>query len=109
MRKIVAIAMAVVLSSLLVGSPLVACPFLAGKPSCCRRMASQAPKCPLAPSLERCPFYLTEGKLGYVEAKSVPAAPLTVPVPVPAFHGVEFRVRTADGSGVYLLHRVLRI
>jgi hypothetical protein len=115
MQKALIVVVTLVLTSLVVASPLVACPFLQGKPSCYRRTSSHAPRCPLAPTLERCPFYLTEAKIGLAEAKgtfvSLPATLVSQPLSTsPVASRLDLhRIRLPDQSGVYLLHRVLRI
>ncbi len=115
MRKTLAVSLIFVLTMLVAAAPLMACPFVQGQKACCRRTSSQAPRCPLAPSLERCPFYLTEAKIGVAEAKVV-SLPLALAVssvapmlPVSQFVLEVRHDRLSDQAGAYLLNRVLRI
>ena len=115
MRKLLIIAVTLVLTSLVVASPLVACPFLQGKPACCRKASSHAPRCPLAPTLERCPFYVTEAKIGWAESRgdTQPALAVSSDAQPSAALPVDWLLHRPDrlpGHGrVYLRYRVLRI
>jgi hypothetical protein len=115
MRRVLILTVLLTLTSLVVASPLVACPFLQGKPSCCRKTSSHAPRCPLSPTLERCPFYLTEAKIGQAEDK----APLADAAISPLNESSDARVavpftetrpnHVANSAGSYLRNRVLRL
>ena len=114
MRRALTLIMALTLTSLVVGSPLVACPFLQAKqPACCRKTSSHPPRCPFAPSLERCPFYLTESKIGETEQKAPIAVFTPVLVTPESTVWVPFLVlgnpHVPDSARMYLRHRVLRL
>ena len=116
MRRALTLIMALTLTSLVVGSPLVVCPFLQAKPpACCRKTSSHPPRCPFAPSLERCPFYLTESKIGETERKAPIADALIVPALITYARAVWVPFadmgtpHVADGAGRYLRLRVLRL
>ena len=47
---------------------LLPCPFLTSKQSCCPRPHGPDKKCPLSETLDNCPFFMTERKIGIAEA-----------------------------------------
>ena len=47
---------------------MVPCPFLTANKSCCPRSHAPEKKCPLSESLDNCPFFMTERKIGMAEA-----------------------------------------
>ena len=82
-RAAMAVAVSAVLLLLVSGVALLECPFLTAEAATgtdhCPRPAesNHPPQCPYAPSLETCPYYLSDGKLNFVEARVeavVPAA-----------------------------------
>lgn len=88
-RAVLASALSLVLMLLVSGVALLECPFLTAEAatptSHCPRPeeSNHPPQCPYAPSLETCPYYLTDGKLNFVEARVeavVPAAVWSQPV-----------------------------
>lgn len=80
--------MASALSALLLllvsGVALLECPFLTAEApaqtSHCPRPeeSNHPPQCPYAPGLETCPYYLSDGKLNFVEARVEAAVPAAV-------------------------------
>jgi hypothetical protein len=102
------------------GLPLLGCPFLQGgfdkeQHHCCP--PSEQKKCPLSSTLETCPYYVTDSKLGMAQVKR---DTLTLPVAAtsallkPAALLLPNASQSAqslpfDGTGLYLTNRVLRI
>lgn len=98
---------------------LIACPFLDWEPAeasghpCCPR-ENPGPRCPISPSLQNCPFYATESKLGIVQKVrsgefALPAGRFeTIRAAVPEG---DPHVTVSSAAGSELLHRihVLRI
>jgi hypothetical protein len=115
MRKALILTVLLTLTSLVVASPLVVCPFLQAKPACCRKTTSHAPRCPLAPTLERCPFYMTEAKIGQAEQKAsvadaaISTSHQSADAPAMVACRASRPERVADGAGSYLRNRVLRL
>ena len=119
LRGIVALAMAAAFCLWIAGSALIACPFLqaelnAARHPCCPR-TGPAPHCPLSQTLQDCPFYVTESKIGITEAiqHADPAhavSPMVVPIPAAAPDPGEAAVELIrDASGLHLRIRVLLI
>lgn len=104
---------------LLTGIPLLSCPFLtashtASQKPCCPRATSS--RCPLAPSLDACPYYLSEARLGFgEEAVAGPlmwldSSPLPTPPALPASRDTVEREDVALArAGPPALLEVLRI
>ncbi|MDA0205680.1 MAG: hypothetical protein O2795_10080 [Acidobacteria bacterium] len=84
MRATLAVAVSAILLLLVSGVALLECPFLTAdattKASQCPRTgeSNHPPQCPYAPSLETCPYYLTDGKLNFVEARVEAVVPAAV-------------------------------
>ena len=83
LRTALASALSLLLVLLISGVALLECPFLTAEATAtashCPRPeeSNHPPQCPYAPSLETCPYYLSDGKLNFVEARVeavVPAA-----------------------------------
>ncbi|MBM3773559.1 MAG: hypothetical protein FJW37_00160 [Acidobacteria bacterium] len=112
----IAVLAAMVLAGMVTASPLVACPFIshsqADQDACCPRK-SEPLECPLAPTLQTCPYYVTESKIGTAKLKAPDAVLLITTSPVespPA--AVQDRHAPEDfqaRSEIYLRNRVLRI
>ena len=82
-RAALASALSLVLMFLISGVALLECPFLTAEATtptshCPRPSESEPPpECPYSPTLETCPYFLSDGKLNFVEARVeavVPAA-----------------------------------
>jgi hypothetical protein len=88
MRGSIASCVAFAILALASGIPLLNCPFLTpkanAKSSCHREAPGQHGKCPLSLTLETCPYFITDGKLGIVEAKAFAVAPALPVVVAPA-------------------------
>lgn len=91
-RRFTACLLASVVLALVSAGSLIACPFLLADPSaatksCCPRSAASDRRCPLSESMETCPYYIAEARIGITEprigvmAVPVPAAVLEHPVP----------------------------
>ncbi|MFN3321855.1 MAG: hypothetical protein ACK5AZ_00040 [Bryobacteraceae bacterium] len=119
-----ALAMIFVLAALLPATQLADCPFFSPDPAgahespCCptpKHDQHEAPRCPLAPTLEICPFYITEAKLGITEGKvqSADAINLTQPVALLADSSESsldrITERLPDQSSLHLKNRVFLI
>jgi hypothetical protein len=121
MKPIVASSMVVLLSSYVILSLLAPCPFFgdtsqaASAPMpCCPRQSNDNPNhCPLSETIETCPFYITEAKIGVAAPFAIQVT--TLPVsgePLVLFSSSfshdadDLRV---DGIGTYLRNRVLLI
>jgi hypothetical protein len=65
------------------GAALLNCPFLSQPsspaPCCPRETGNRQGKCPLSKSLDTCPFYVTEGKIGAAKDKVVVVVPANEP------------------------------
>jgi hypothetical protein len=109
MRHVVTLLMAAVLLSMITVMPLISCPFLKPETQAC---CSRTTKCPLSKTVETCPFYVTETKIGIKVAKFAIDG---LPVSSAAFTPVAFsappveRIVPLASSDLYLLHRVLLI
>ena len=109
MKRAVTLLMAAVLLSMITVMPLIACPFLKLETQAC---CSRTSKCPLSKTVETCPFYVTETKIGIKVAKFAIEG---LPVASVAFSPVAFSTVRAErivplvSSDLYLLHRVLLI
>lgn len=119
MKGVTALVVAVALVALLTGVPLllIQCPLLTAnaKPvhNCCPSRRPEPAKCPVAPTLELCPYVLSEGKLGAPElAKSAAAVPVIAPQldsDRPVFSAPATVAWQPPDSGLYIRIRVLRI
>jgi hypothetical protein len=107
----------ITLTVLLSGVPLLACPFLHPhnkQHACCQQPKSD--KCPSSSTLENCPYYVTQSKLGPAETKGdvgaspIIASPTFIAPPfvfVVISNSAEYVI--SDSSGLHLKNRVLRI
>ncbi len=68
MRSFLAQFVAMALFALVSVGAMVPCPFLTANKSCCPRSHGPEKKCPLSESLDNCPFFMTERKIGMAEA-----------------------------------------
>jgi hypothetical protein len=104
----------------LVLTPLVACPFLqaaSARPAapCCPASHAPKPHCPLSPTIETCPFFVTEAKIGSSDIKiqTVSVERMVSAVALPAgeltFAFERFEDYLPDRAESYLRNRVLRI
>jgi hypothetical protein len=105
-RAALASALSAVLVLLVSGVALLECPFLTAEAiaqtSHCPRPgeSNHPPQCPYSPSLETCPYYLSDGKLNFVEAR--------VEFVVPAVVGVlpDLEAPAADSRTLVPLRRI---
>ena len=85
-RMALAIGLSAVLLLLISGVALLECPFLTAeataRTSHCPRPeeSNHPPQCPYAPSLETCPYFLSDGKLDFAEARIQAVVPPAVEV-----------------------------
>jgi hypothetical protein len=104
--------MTAVLLSMITVMPLIACPFLKldSEMSCCSRT-----KCPLSKTVETCPFYVTESKIGIKVGKfEITGLPFAITdCVIESLRGVAtadtVRTNPPPAADLYLLHRVLLI
>ncbi len=68
LRRFLAQFVAMAMFALVSVGGLVPCPFLTANKSCCPRPHAPEKKCPLSESLDNCPFFMTERKIGIAEA-----------------------------------------
>lgn len=122
MRGILAVLLGSIRCLILLVSPLLACPFLqAGQTKanqhCCPRPHSPAKSpvksCPLASTLDSCPYFLTESKIGIAQAEqsspfALTATTLTVPALASSYLAIS-KDFVANRANAYLRNRVLRI
>jgi hypothetical protein len=110
---------AAVLSVLVAGSPLSACPFMQSEKMqadmpCCPRKPVPAKHCPVSSDLQVCPLYTTEGKIAIAKDKfeiaklSVSPAPVLYPIWLQARSSNEVP-EAVTPVDLYLVNRVLRI
>ena len=111
---------AAVLSVLVAGSPLSACPFMQSEKTqaempCCPRKPVPAKHCPVSSDLQVCPLYTTEGKIAIAKDK-FEISKLSVSSPAPVFHPIWLQARSSNevsravtSVDLYLVNRVLRI
>jgi hypothetical protein len=121
MRNGTAVLTALTLFALITAGSLMVCPFLMAdstglrNPCCPRRTPIPAKECPLSKSLQTCPFYITEAKIGIAEAKvKVAVEPMAPASPTPPLSPVVSTVETAPvyvtrASALYLVNQVLLI
>ena len=120
MRKAIACLQLALLFALVTVASLIPCPLLAAPsansqhPGCPR---SQAPleQCPLAPTLESCPYFITEAKIGTAPSLRqlvTPVFSVTTPTDNPPSTFSTFKPRLSvlrSQPGLYLKYRVIRI
>jgi hypothetical protein len=120
MRKTVAWGMALALGGLITVSSLIACPFVQAywrkaAHSCCSERTNAPSSCPLSKSLETCPLYVAETKIGpaksTVELESVvlAAAPIVLLITDPGSASLVRDHPVPETADLYLRYRVLRI
>jgi hypothetical protein len=115
-RRLVASGLTLVFSGWLLVSGLIACPFLTAelqpaRHACCPR-SGPAPTCPVSQSLQDCPYFASESKIGMPEGVQafVPLAAPVVLIPVSGAVAESARQdRRPDESGLLLRIHVLRI
>jgi hypothetical protein len=116
----VASSIALLLASYVIVGFFAPCPYFASDPTsassmpCCPRQTDDFAKhCPLSETVETCPFYITESKIGIAAAFAVPVTALPVSTdPQVISTGLVIEVATqAPGNGIdiYLRNRVLLI
>jgi hypothetical protein len=118
MRKVLAWGMALALGGSIPVSAVVACPFVqaslwAAAHPCCPKPYAPA-SCPLSKSLETCPLYVAESKIGLtqttVQIEGVLAPALLVPqVPDPGAASLLGKDRIPEMAGLHLRYCILRI
>jgi hypothetical protein len=117
-RKFTALCMAVGFCAWLTASALFTCPFLQAdmafvRHPCCPK-TNQTPRCPLSKSIEDCPFYVTESKIGVTETiqhVDVPLVAVSIAIPVSkavSIHKPQMN-QLRDGPGLNLRNCVLLI
>lgn len=116
MRASIATCVVLALLTLTSGFPLLRCPFLTTAhqaQSCCPRANPQPRKeCPLSKTLETCPYYVTDAKLGEIAAKALtpPRDRFESAVILPAVRWPRAPVLwMAASTDLYLRFRVLLI
>jgi hypothetical protein len=117
-QKAVALGMSLAFCTWLVASALIVCPFLRAELNtvhrpCCPR-TNAPPHCPLSQSLQDCPFYVTESKIGVTKTIQYHhVASFIVPVVVPTLKPAsieQFRCdRLQDTRNLHLRISILRI
>jgi hypothetical protein len=117
-RKAAASVVILALGVLISGVLLLNCPFLTPSTEhaspCCPRQSPSPSKCPLAPTMETCPYFITEAKLGYVEAKVLTVSPFIVdeaqtPALSPAILNEPVSEWAPAATDLHVRNRVLRI
>ena len=120
MQRIAASSVVLLLASYVILSFFVPCPFFskssdsASSMPCCPRQSDDAAKhCPLSESIETCPFYVTESKIGIASAFVIPVSALPLSSG-PHIGSIDIDLHSlpqvpASGVDTYLRNRVLLI
>ena len=114
-RKAYAFGMVLAFCGWIAASVLIACPFLqaelVAKHSCCPRTSAPS-RCPLSKSIQDCPFYVTESKIGVAENihphVALPITPAVVIAPVRS-EAAQFHDESEYTPDILLRIHVLRI
>src|SRR5436305_10175494 len=114
-QRVIALGSVLAFCAWITASSLFACPFMqaTAKHPCCGKRAT--PRCPLSKSIQDCPFYATESKIGlariaqHLDTPPLVAAPVIIPILTRTSAHLSSADRFRDGSGLHLRNHVLLI